>query len=64
MHDYAVQRGAVAVVRPHLHDVADVHHQRIAARLDQMPVVVVEHLEARLLVLQQQRDRAGVGVRS
>jgi hypothetical protein len=45
-----------------LHDVAYVHDERVAPGLYEMPPVVVEHLEPRLLVLQQQRQGAGVRV--
>src|SRR5688572_14343940 len=40
----AVRRGLVTRVRPHLHDVADVHDERIAARLDEVPLALVEYL--------------------
>ena len=59
----AMQRSRVTVVRPHLHDVADVHDERVAARLDELPRAVVKDLEARLVVLQQQRQSAGIRMR-
>src|SRR5688572_17205434 len=51
----AMQRRRVTVVRPDLHDVADVDDQRVAARLDEVPGAGMEDLEPRLVVLQQQR---------
>ncbi len=57
-----MQRGRIAIVRPHLHHVADVHDQRVRIRLDQCPGIASIHLQAGLGVLQQDRDRTRVGV--
>src|SRR5687768_13913349 len=58
----AMQRGPVPIVRPNLNDVADVDDERVAARLDELPRTVVQHLETGLLVLEQERQRAGICV--
>src|SRR5262245_9849805 len=47
----AMQRGAIAVVRPDLRDVAEVDDQCIGARLDEVPRGVLQNLEARLSIL-------------
>ena len=62
VREHAVQRCPVAIVRPHLHDIADVDDERVGPRLDELPGAVVVHLKPRLLVLNQDSQRAGVGV--
>ena len=58
----AMQGGRVAVIRPDLSHVPDVDDERAASRRHEVPFAVAEHFGARLVVLQQDRQRAGVCV--
>ena len=60
---HSVQRRAIPVVGPYLHDIADVDEQRTGARLHQVPRAVAMHLQRGVAVLQQHRERPRIGVR-
>src|SRR5215510_1192085 len=57
-----MQRGAIAIVRPDLCDIAEVDNERIGAWLDEFPCTIVQNFETGLPILQQQRQCPGVGV--
>jgi hypothetical protein len=59
---HAMQRRAIAIVRPHLHDVSDVNHECVGYRLYPMPFPSVKDFESGLVVLQQQGQGARVRV--
>ena len=57
-----MQRGAITVVRPDLHNIADIDHQRVGSWFYKMPLAVTKHFQSRLIVLQEQGQRAGIGM--
>jgi hypothetical protein len=57
-----MQRRLIAVVGPHLHDVAEVDHQCAVDRFDRPPAPPPEHFESGLPILQQHRENARIGM--
>jgi hypothetical protein len=59
---YPVFWRPVLIIGPHLEQVADVDDQGIWQWVDRMPMVLVAYLKRGHIVLNQYRERAGVGM--